>query len=276
MYKQKLCLNLQGHKLTPDSTMNDEIRLYKRIGFDGFFTMFDCDIESLKQTAREEGMIYQSLHAPWGMCAKMWEDAGEAGEAGTRELIGYVETCAKHEIELMISHVYVGFDHQAVPTEFGLIRYGRVIERAAELGVSIAFENTEGLECLDAILKEYKSCKNVGFCLDTGHEMCYNYSVDLLALYGDKLIATHFNDNLGINDYNGVTTYHDDFHLLPFDGAADWNDIAARVVKCGFSGPLTFELGNKRGYSHLSTEAFLDEQYKRACRLAMMINRLTK
>lgn len=274
MYKQKLCLNLQGHNQGEGMTLNDEIRLYKKVGFDGFFSTFNCDIESLKKTAKEERMIYQSLHAPWGMTAKMWEDSGEDGENGMRELIGYVETCAKHEIELMISHVYVGFDHPAVPTEIGLERYGRVIKRAEELGVKIAFENTEGIDCLDAILKEFKSCKNVGFCLDTGHEMCYNYSVDLIALYGEQLIATHFNDNLGIKDYDGVITYHDDLHLLPFDGVADWSDIAKRVVKCGYNGPLTFELGNKSGYTSLSTEDFVREQYKRACRLAMMINRL--
>lgn len=50
---------------------------------------------------------------------------------------------------------------------------------------------------------------NVGFCLDAGHEMCYNHSADMLSLYGDRLIATHINDNLGIRDYGGKTTWID-------------------------------------------------------------------
>ena len=48
----------------------------------------------------------------------------------------------------------------------------------------------------------------------------------MLALYGEKLICTHLNDNLGIKDFEGKTTWHDDLHLLPFDGIADWNKIA--------------------------------------------------
>ena len=72
--------------------------------------------------------------------------------------------------------------------------------------------------------------------------MCYNRSRNLLADYGGKLIATHLNDNLGISDYDGKIYWTDDLHLLPFDGIADWPELAVRLRKCGFDGPLTFEL----------------------------------
>lgn len=68
----------------------------------------------------------------------------------------------------------------------------------------------------------------VRFCWDTGHEMCYNFSQDMMGLYGDKLVATHFNDNMGMADPN-VVTWHDDAHLLPFDGIADWAGIMQRI-----------------------------------------------
>ena len=106
--------------------------------------------------------------------------------------------------------------------------------------------------------------------------MCYNHSKDMLALYGDRLIATHLNDNLGVRDFGGKITYIDDLHLLPFDGIADWDNNAARLDRCGFAGPLTFELStvSKPGrrendlYRKLSPEEYIAECYKRACRVA--------
>ena len=118
-----------------------------------------------------------------------------------------------------------------------------------------------------------------GFCWDTGHEMCYNYSMDMPGRYPGKLLATHINDNLGIRDFGGAITWHDDLHLLPFDGAGDWDGIARRLAD--FDGPLTFELTTHSKpdrhesdkYGRLSPEEYLAEAYARACRLAAMVKR---
>lgn len=275
MYRQRLAINLFDSRIMNE---NDQIRLLRRIGFDGFFTGFGSDVEALKQTAREEGMRYQSLHAPWGMCARMWEGEREDAERATGELISFVERSAAHEIPLMIAHTYVGFDHAPIITEAGLSRYGHVIDRAEELGVTIAFENTEGQEALDALLDTFGGRKSVGFCFDSGHEMCYNFSRDLLARHGKYLIATHLNDNLGIRDFDGQTTWIDDLHLLPFDGIANWKGIAARLDACGFDDILTFELGisskpgrhENDGYREMPFERYLIEAYIRACRVAAL------
>jgi hypothetical protein len=127
------------------------------------------------------------------------------------------------------------------------------------------------------LAKEYPG--TVGFCWDTGHEMCYNYSKDMLALYGDLLIATHINDNLGIKDYDGRITYLDDLHLLPFDGVKDWSDFGRRMKKTGYQGELTFELkiSNQKNrhendvYLNMPFEQYLTEAYKRACRVAVLV-----
>lgn len=60
-----------------------------------------------------------------------------------------------------------------------------------------------------------------------------------MALYGDKLIGTHLNDNLGIKDFTGKITWLDDLHLLPFDGIADWDSIVQRLCRYQFEGPLS-------------------------------------
>ena len=104
----------------------------------------------------------------------------------------------------------------------------------------------------------------------------------MLALYGDKLIATHINDNLGIRDYDGKITYIDDLHMLPFDGIADWNDIVGRLNKYDFHDILTFELNTKSKpgrhendvYDQMDIELYVTEVFKRACRVAAMKQRI--
>ncbi|MBQ8026498.1 MAG: hypothetical protein IJ261_00110, partial [Clostridia bacterium] len=95
-------------------------------------------------------------------------------------------------------------------------------------------------------------------------------------IYGDRLIATHLNDNLGIKDFEGKIYWHDDLHLLPFDGIADWDYIAHRLDKCGFDSIMTFELNlsskpNRHEndiYRKMTIEEYVAECYKRACRVA--------
>lgn len=152
------------------------------------------------------------------------------------------------------------------------------VHEAENLGVKVAFENTEGEEYLAAVMERFKDSPAVGFCWDTGHEMCYNHSKDMLSLYGDKLIATHINDNLGIRDFDGNITWIDDLHLLPFDGIADWQGIADRLNKCGYDGILTFELNRcskpdrheNDFYRDMSVEKYLTLAFMRACRVTAL------
>ena len=74
------------------------------------------------------------------------------------------------------------------------------------LGVKIAFENTGRLDYLDAVLNAFKEYDNVGFCYDSGHQLCYTPDTDVMELYGNRLICTHLNDNLGVSDFEGKTT----------------------------------------------------------------------
>ena len=59
MYQQKLCMNLNR---TCGMPYEDQIRLYQDVGFEGFFTVWtpEADISSLRRTADEAGMLYQS------------------------------------------------------------------------------------------------------------------------------------------------------------------------------------------------------------------------
>ncbi len=275
MWNAKLCLGTTEEFGIP---VEEQIRLFHQAGFEGFFTEWhpEADIAGWKRLGDELHMDYQSIHAPFGRAADMWKKGPQAEEA-VAELLGCLNDCAKNSVPIMIAHAFIGFEDHS-PTEEGIENYRTVAEAAQRLGVKVALENTEGEEYLAALMEGLKEYDCIGFCWDTGHEMCYNHSQDLLALYGDRLFCTHLNDNLGIRDVSGVITWRDDLHLLPFDGVADWEGIVKRLNRHGYNGYLTFELCKKSkpdrhendGYQKMPLEEYLAEVYKRACRVGTL------
>lgn len=273
MWRQPLCLGLvKGFNIDPIQ----QLQYIKNAGFDGFFAVWDHpgQLHSLAQEAKHLGLMFQSIHAPFHKARDMWED-GEAGDIAEAELLNCIKDCAQLQVPIMVTHVYKGFDIEP-PNKIGVARFGKVVEAAREAGVKIAFENVEGEEHLALLFTHYGHYPHVGFCWDTGHELCYNRSKDMLGCYGSRLFATHLNDNLGISRADGTIFWTDDLHLLPFDGIADWDDIAKRLNLYGFDGPLTFELSisSKPGrhdndqYSQMLPEQYFALAYARACRVA--------
>lgn len=275
MYGTKLCLGTSDRF---GLTIDEQIKLFKEIGFDGFFVQWDSktDIKSIKEYADSLGMIFQSVHAPFGKAADLWEH-GEKSDIAVEELLDCLRDCAQNDVPVMVCHTIIGFDKHT-PNNIGIENFRKIASEAQKCGVKLAFENTEGEEYLAAVMDGLSDFENVGFCWDSGHEMCYNHSEDMLKLYGDRLISTHLNDNLGIKDFSGKITWLDDLHLLPFDGAADWRNIAARLNECGYDDILTFELikSSKPGryenddYDEMPIRKYLCEAYKRACRFAAL------
>lgn len=260
----------------------EAVQLVKSSGFDAISPVWQPDGSHLAyiQAAKEAELILQSLHAPFLKAKDMWGTDDAKGSEAVEELLHCLQDCADHGIPVMVVHAFIGFnDHE--PTPQGLARYDQVVTEAQKCGVRIAFENTEGEEYLHALMEHFADNDTVGFCWDNGHEMCYNHFQDLLACYGDRLLMTHLNDNLGIRDFAGEITWLDDLHLLPFDGVADWDDNAARLSKAACPEILNFELGlsSKPGrhendlYGKMTAEEYLAECYKRACRVAMKLMR---
>ncbi len=279
MRNQVLCLGVNNSFGT--DTIK-QIKMFKAAGFEGFFTGWSqgCDIKNIKKHADEIGMFYQSIHAPFEHAADLWKD-GEASQKATDEIIACLRDCSENDIGIMVVHAFTGFDEHS-PTPEGIESFSRVVCEAEKLGVIIALENTEGEEYLAALMEVFKSSKAVGFCFDTGHELCYNEGRDMMELYGDRLVSTHLNDNLGISNLYGKITWADDLHLLPFDGIVDFEGIAERLVKYNYRGPLTFKLKRsskpKRHdndkYMRMTTEEYIAEAYARACRFAVMKDKL--
>lgn len=133
-------------------------------------------------------------------------------------------------------------------------------------------------------MEHYADNGSVGFCWDSGHEMCYNHSHDLLELYGNRLLLTHLNDNLGISRYDGKTFWTDDLHLLPFDGIADWDYNTERLKSSRRLEILNFELNinskperhENDAYTAMPPELYFAEAYKRACKIAFKYSDVIK
>jgi len=278
VWKHKLCMGTGPSLQLP---LPEQIRLIAKVGFDGFFVNWSqgMDLQALRALGDTLGLYFQSVHAPFGRVQNLWQETELTREVLEEQLTCLRETAAAG-VDLVVCHVFIGFkDH--TPTQFGIDNYRVMVEEARRLGIRIAFENTEGEEYLHAVMEAFAEEAHVGFCWDTGHEMCYNHSQDLLERYGSRLFGTHLNDNLGIKDYEGQITFHDDLHLLPFDGIANWQNVAARLDREGFEGPLTFELKytttlngcDHRVYGHMSVEAYVTQAYIRACRVAALRNR---
>ncbi len=272
-----LCLGLSNSFIL---SYKEQIKALKNAGFNAFFTDWDSRIADYKKVADELGMIYQSIHAPFTKAGVLWHGSDAEMEEAIDEAIRCIHDAAANGIDLIVMHCYIGFTPSAGPTEKGLDNYRKIVAEAVKCGVRIAFENTEGEEYLAALMDDFKDLPQVGFCWDTGHENCYN-DKDMLALYGDRLICTHLNDNLGITDPAGTITNFDDLHLLPFDGIIDWKEITARLNQHGFDGILTFELKRKNSpnrhdhdrYLTMTPETYLAEAYARACRVATYKNK---
>lgn len=275
MWKQKLGISV-GDSYSVSSA--EIVRLVADIGFDAISPVWldNNSTEILSETASKCGLAVQSLHAPFDISAQMWDADKSSAARALDKLLLSLEDCRRFDIPILVAHTWIGFDNIPEPTREGCENFERLAENAASYGIKIAFENTEGEEHLVALMKHFENCPDVGFCWDSGHEMCYNHSRDLLADYGDRLIMTHLNDNLGISRFDGKTYWTDDLHLLPYDGIADWDYNAERLKKSKPQEYLNFELNitskpdrhENDIYSDMTLERYFTEAYKRACRIA--------
>lgn len=273
MYKQKIGISLStGWKLP----VEEVLPMLRDAGFDAVSPVWSPNLAATVEAAKACGLQVQSLHAPFAKVVHMWDRDTEVSAPAMQELMTAVEDCARCGIPVLVAHVWKGFDYRFEPEGLYFDNFDAVVEAAREKGVRIAFENTEGEEYLEALMSRYEGNENVGFCWDAGHELCYNDSRDLLARYGDRLLMTHLNDNLGTSRFDGKIFWTDDLHLLPYDGIADWPYNVDRLRKARKQEYLNFELviASKPGrhendvYGEMPFVRYLAEAYKRACRIA--------
>ena len=249
-----------GYNLPPQ----ERFRLIKKAGFNGIAGLlwqddFDKDYKSFPQYANDAGLYIESMHAPWRGVNDLWFD-NKIGQAFTEELLELIRVCAFYKIPTLILHPEDknGTSYMELPAKFniGLDRIKHITAEAERLNVNIAIENMCRPEYLDCIFSHIDS-KRLGFCFDSGHWNVFMPDVDLLNLYGDRLMALHLHDNNG----------KEDWHALPLSGNINWNDVANNLKKAKYNGAISLEVGNKMLEHIKQPDEFLKLAFERTAKI---------
>jgi sugar phosphate isomerase/epimerase len=117
-------------------------------------------------------------------------------------------------------------------------RSAEEICRIAEpLGVRIALEvipNPISSPTALVALLEGLDAPHTGICMDFGHAFLGGDVPDAIETAAEHLIATHVHDNHGRGDD----------HLVPYQGAIDWDAALVTMQKIGYEGCYLMELAN--------------------------------
>ncbi len=253
----------------------DQIKIISETGFRAFFSGWSRnnrdEVMRLAEAGARSGLVYETVHAPFMRMNSMWVEGSE-GDDWRDMLIECVDDTAAVGVGIMVTHVTVASVAPA-PSEIGFRRFLAVAERAAKKGVKIALENLEIPEHLEFLFSRLGGMNNIGFCWDTGHNLCYTPDIDMMKLYGDKLLCLHINDNDGVSN-PGTITWHDDSHFMPFDGKVDWQGVAERLDRAGWNGIMTQEMSRGKDgckkidrYFEMTYRQYLEETLARLKKL---------
>jgi sugar phosphate isomerase/epimerase len=103
---------------------------------------------------------------------------------------------------------------------------------ARQRGVTLAIENTPGEMATPANLKKFLEetrLTSVKMCFDAGHAHLEGGAPEALELVRDLVVTTHVHDNRGERDD----------HLLPYEGAMDWDAVLSALPP---EAPIVLEL----------------------------------
>lgn len=255
---RKIGINLHAIKGLTDE---DYLREIAALGFN---TMFSGVLAPERQAAVAElcaryGIEYETLHAPFGHINDIWL---ENDNGMLDELCRCIDHCVIAGAPIAVVHLSAGMKPPSI-TDLGRERFARLVDYAAKKNIKIAFENQRKLANIAWAFEAFPT-DTVGFCWDCGHEYCFTPGRHYMPLFGDRLICTHIHDNTAV--------FNEDSHFLPFDGACDFDYVAATIRESGYTGSLMLEVGNASRYGDMVPQEFLAKAAEAACRLRRMVD----
>ncbi|MBR2025313.1 MAG: hypothetical protein IKA02_05850, partial [Clostridia bacterium] len=133
MWQQKLGISVYNNYSIPTTEV---VKLVKQIGFDAISPEWDNDDKlcAIAEVAKEQNLEIQSLHAPYGGAAFMWNSRREVSVDALNELLAPLDACKKYNIPIMVVHTWIGFDNIPAPTMAGLENFSILVNKAKECG----------------------------------------------------------------------------------------------------------------------------------------------
>lgn len=231
-------------------------------------TLYDAStpekMVDIEKAVHGAGLTFDQLHAPFGGINSIWL-AGDKGDAMYKKLTDAVDCCVALDAPIATVHLAGDLDPEMI-TDIGRGRFTNLVEYAAKKGIKLAFENQSVVFTLAWAFEEFKDAENVGFCWDIGHQECATPDIEMMSLFGERLICTHIQDNYAV--------YIEDPHMVPFDGKIDFARAAMWMNKHAYKGNLTLEVfqGATSIYKDLSPTEYLAHAYKAACRMRALVD----
>ena len=245
-----------GFSLQPDYGCEQDrvIELLCDAGFSAVSPIWSeaLPLDALKACAAKRNMVIQSLHAPRGGVAPLWDASDPLHQQTETKIIDFIDACARFQIPIAVMHGWQGV-HYTFPGEpLDFSAFDRIAEHAEQSKV-----------------------------WDSGHDNCYPHKMDFLRRFGDRLVMTHLHDNLGLRDPGGVPSTKDDLHLLPFDGKIPWEQAIVRLKDLPKQSILNFELKKRTvnvpgvlDYEELSVEEYFSLAGQRARQIADLYEKI--
>ena len=233
----------------PTVSLHDRLRLFREAGF----ALIGITPEGINAAstnavtphlAHKYGFEIDNVHLTGAGTNKLWLDSPE-GEDVLERYCREIRTCAEYGIKKGITHLTWG-SHAPAPavSDTGIERFRRIADYAEKHDFTVVLENSITFEHMEAVFGRVDS-DHLAFCWDTGHWSCFTPDYDFMAKYRDRFVCMHLDDNDKIEDN----------HLMPYDGAADWEKIKGDLASTKYgSEVLFFELNARvtRSYPGLS------------------------
>ena len=243
------------------------LAMVKAAGFDSVFDNCNdtCNAQALGTWVNEcakQGLTFENAHCSlatvgcWNF--HIWEP-GEEGDGVLQVLLHDMENCHICGVPMLVLHVDARSYANNV-FEVGRQRFAALVEQAEAYGIRLAIENINCGPYLFRIMEEFPQ-SHVGFCYDSGHNLCATPETDYSPLFG-RLFCCHLHDNhAGGPD----ETMSIDEHLLPGDGLVDFPKLMGQMRKAGYTGALTLEMSYREHYQKkYSPEQYVAAVYERA------------
>lgn len=222
--------------------------------YENDYKSFDVSQEEQVRYARSKGLKVIFAHLGYRNMNDIWLD-GEVGEAWVKRYLKNLDELKDLGIDMVIMHACVGFDAPKT-NRIGLERFRRICNRARELNIKVAFENTKMPGYLEYLL-DHIDYDNVGVCYDCGHDHCHFKDHFDFEHFRDKIFAIHIHDNHGEKDE----------HLLPGDGSVNYDYVLDGLSIANYHSYLTFELCYRNEYLNENIEDFYKKGYNLGMRL---------